>query len=234
MEELSFAGVLVLGFLLGVRHAFDADHLAAVMSLVTEGAPLRKSWVVGTLWGLGHTTALLVAALVVLAIGAQIPDRLALGLELAVAGMLVLLGARVLYLMAPGKVTHLHVHRHGERLHVHPHQHERGQVHDRAGIAHHGTGKRSYVVGLVHGLAGSAALLLVVVANSGSTVGALVYVLTFGVGSVGGMLVMSTLITAPFAWTMERLPAVNQYLRGAAGVGSIAVGLVLGYGVVVF
>jgi high-affinity nickel permease len=233
MEELSLAGVLMLGFLLGVRHAFDADHLAAVMSLVTEGAPLRKSWMVGTLWGLGHTTALLVAALVVLAIGAQIPDRLALALELAVAGMLVLLGVRVLYLMARGKVTHLHVHRHGERLHIHPHQHEKGQAHDRVGIAHHGTGKRSYVVGLVHGLAGSAALLLVV-ANSGSTVGALVYVLMFGVGSVGGMLVMSTLMTAPFAWTLERLPAVNQYLRGAAGVGSIAVGLVLAYWVVVF
>ncbi len=229
MEDLSFAGVLVLGCLLGVRHAFDADHLAAVLSLVTEGAPLRRSWVVGTLWGLGHTTALLAAAVVVLAVGAQIPERLALGLELGVAGMLVLLGARVLFQTARGKMTHLHVHRHGERLHVHPHQHEKGARHDGAGMDHHGTGKRSYAVGLAHGLAGSATLLLVAVASSGSSVGALAYVLTFGVGSVGGMLLMSTLMTAPFAWTLKRLPAVNRYLRGAAGAGSIAVGLTLAY-----
>lgn len=234
MEDLSFAGVLVLGFVLGIRHAFDADHLAAVLSLVTDGAPLRRSWMVGTLWGLGHTTALLAAALVVLAIGAQIPERLALGLELGVAAMLVLLGARVLYQMARGKVTHLHVHRHGERTHVHPHQHETVQGHDGSGISHHGTGRRSYVVGLVHGLAGSATLLLVAVANSGSATGALVYVLTFGVGSVGGMLVMSTLMAAPFAWTVQRLPAVNRYLRGAAGLGSIAVGVSLAFGVGLF
>ncbi len=229
METVSFTSILVLGFVLGVRHAFDADHLTAVMTMVTRGVPLRRSWLVGTIWGLGHTTALLIAAIIVLAIGAQIPDNVARLLEFAIAAMLVLLGARVLYLMLRGRTTHMHLHQHGRRLHLHPHQHP--PIHDHAApdSNHHGAGRQSYIIGLVHGLAGSAALLLVVVADGGDAGQSLLYVLAFGLGSAGGMLAMSTLLTVPFAWTVRRLPAVNELLRGVAGAGSIAVGLAFAY-----
>ena len=229
MEDVSLTGILLLGLILGVRHAFDADHLAAVMTLVTRGVSLRRSWIVGTVWGLGHTTALLIAAVIVLAVGAKIPERVALYLELGVAAMLIFLGARVLYRMIRGRITHMHTHRHGERVHVHPHQHRPSQDHAAAVSDHHGTGRQSYVIGLMHGMAGSAALLLVAVADGGNAAQTLLYVLTFGIGSIGGMLAMSTLLTAPFTWTVRRLPAVNEFLRGVAGVGSIAVGLVLAY-----
>ena len=229
METVSFTSILVLGFVLGVRHAFDADHLTAVMTLVTRGVPLRRSWLVGLVWGLGHTTALLIATLIVLAIGARIPDDVARLLEFAVAAMLVLLGARVLYLMRRGRTTHMHLHRHGQRLHLHPHQHHPAHDHTPEAGNHHGAGRQSYVIGLVHGLAGSAALLLVAVADGGNPGQSLLYVLAFGLGSVGGMLAMSTLLTVPFAWTVRRLPAVNELLRAVAGAGSIAVGLALAY-----
>ncbi|MBM4437473.1 MAG: sulfite exporter TauE/SafE family protein, partial [Actinobacteria bacterium] len=202
---------------------------------VTDSRSLRRSWLVGAIWGLGHTSALLVAGLVVTLVGAQIPPELARGFEFAVGVMLVVLGVRVLWRLARGGRLHLHRHQHGPFSHPHPHVHA-GRVahapaeHNRA-AHHHAQGVRSYVVGVVHGLGGSAALLLIALGN-GNASGpwtALLYVLVFGVGSIAGMLLMSSILSLPFALSAARLPRLNRLVQAGAGAASLALGAVVAW-----
>jgi ABC-type nickel/cobalt efflux system permease component RcnA len=216
--------LLGFGFLLGLRHALDADHLAAVSTMVSARRSVRGASLVGALWGLGHTAALLAVAVVVVALHAEIPPRVATGLELAVAAMLIGLGAQLLWTLARGGRLHHHVHAHGGRLHVHPHVHGA-----HAGDGHHpaAVGRRPFLIGLVHGLAGSAGLMLVVAATIPSPVLALGYVVVFGVGSIGGMAAMSAALGAPLALAAARFQGAERALRAAAALGSVTVGLVM-------
>jgi sulfite exporter TauE/SafE len=192
MHESLWA-TLGLGFLLGLKHATEADHLAAVSTIVSERRSIWHSAAVGALWGIGHTAALLVAGVFVLGLGLVIPDRVADLLELAVAVMIIILGMRLLHL-------HVHSHAHGGLSHVHLHFQD--EVH--TGSQHSGlAGWRPVFVGLVHGLAGSAALTLLVLSEIVGTGGAgigFAYLLVFGLGSIGGMLLMSVLIGLPFSF----------------------------------
>lgn len=245
---------LVLGLVLGVRHAFDADHLVAVSTIVSEYKnPLRAIWV-GVSWGLGHTSTLLLGGLAVVFLGAQIPDRLALLFELFVGVMLVFLGLQIFWLHRRALADHLHPHAHegAEEAHAHFHAHE-GETseahahHQRvswsnfayfmiAGIAPSEGGRRglagpgrpffrlkSYLVGIVHGMAGSAALMLLALTSIQSPVVGLLYILVFGLGSVGSMGVVTIFISLPFTVT-GRLPAINRVVQLAAGAFSIVFG----------
>jgi hypothetical protein len=222
--------VLGLGFVLGLRHALDVDHLAAVSTLVSQRRGLLGSSLVGALWGLGHTLALLAVGVVVIALGAHVPPALARGLELGVAAMLVGLGAQVLWTIRRGGTLHVHAHEHDGRRHVHGHVHGDARGGVGAGPHHHRVPRaRPLLVGVVHGLAGSAALMLAVLAAIPSPPLAVAYLGVFGLGSIGGMVAMSALLGVPLALAGERVARADVALRAAAGVGSIAVGLVLAW-----
>jgi len=222
--HVSALGVLGLGFVLGLRHALDVDHVAAVSTIVTQRRSLWASSLVGAVWGLGHTASLLAVGLVVIGLRAEIPPRLASFFELGVAAMLIGLGANLLWTIARGGWVHVHAHAHDGRAHVHPHVHASGAVRHDHGF---GAGRRPFFVGLVHGLAGSAALMLAVLATIPSRPLALAYVAVFGAGSIGGMLVMGALLGVPLALAAERFARADVVLRVGAGVGSVMVGLVL-------
>jgi hypothetical protein len=228
-------GLLGLGFVLGLRHALDVDHLAAVSTIVGGRRGVWGGAVVGAVWGLGHTAALLAVGAVVIALRAEIPPRVATGLELAVAVMLVGLGTNLLVRLARGARVHAHPHRHGDHFHSHPHvhaPHSHADAPDHAvAAAHdHGLGAgRPFAVGLVHGLAGSAGLMLAVLATIPQPAVAVAYVAVFGAGSIGGMVAMSTLLGLPFHLLAGRFARAERLLGAGAGVGSIAVGLVLAW-----
>ncbi|HLL72913.1 MAG TPA: hypothetical protein VK363_15830 [Pyrinomonadaceae bacterium] len=233
--SLSKAAVLGLGFMLGLRHALDADHLAAVTTIVSERKSLLGSSLVGGLWGVGHTLALLAAGAAFILLRVRINDRTALALEFAVGIMLVLLGANALRKLFRKRARlHLHTHRHGGWLHAHPHLHETG-THEHTATApqatHHGfnSNARPVLVGLMHGLAGSAALMLLVLSAIPSPLVGLAYVCVFGVGSVGGMILMSTLVGLPIHLTAGRFLRLNLAVRASAALFSFGFGLLLMY-----
>ncbi len=233
--------ILILGFVLGLKHALDADHLVAVSTIVSERKGFLSSSIVGALWGLGHTASLFVVGIIVITLHIQIPDRIAQGMEFAVAIMLVVLGINVLLKLARGGELHMHEHEHSNHKHIHPHVHGREHSH---GQSHHslpflfsldhlkkhiGNGKRSIFIGMVHGLAGSAAPMLIVLATIPSRALALTYVAIFGLGSIGGMFMMSTLIGLPFVLTASTSVGLNKLVRGIAGTVSFGFGIFLAW-----
>jgi len=217
--------LLGFGFVLGIRHALDVDHLAAVSTILSERRSLWRSSLVGAVWGLGHTSALLGAAVLMIAVHVEIPPRIALTLELGVAAMLIGLGLNLLRAVVRGRVHH-HAHAHGGRHHVHPHVHGPGAPARDDG--HHHV-RRPFLVGLVHGLAGSAGLMLVVAASIPSSALALAYVAVFGVGSIGGMAAMSTLLGAPLLLVGARFARAEVTVRTCAAVASVLVGVLLAW-----
>ncbi|MBI1807902.1 MAG: sulfite exporter TauE/SafE family protein [Ignavibacteria bacterium] len=220
--------ILGLGFILGLKHALDADHLVAVSTIVSERKGFWSSSLVGAFWGLGHTASLLVVGLIVIAFNVQIPEKIAQGMEFTVALMLIVLGTNVLRKLRRGATMHFHIHKHQHHIHMHPHLHESVDLHrhgDRVVHHHHvKIGKKPFLVGMVHGMAGSAALMLLVLATISSRPLALLYIAIFGIGSVGGMFLMSMLIGLPFSFTSnhERL---NNIVRMSAGIISLCFGL---------
>ena len=185
---------------------------------------------------IGHTAALLAVAVVLIALEVRIPPALGLALELGVALMLIALGASLLRALWCGGPLHMHAHEHGARIHVHPHLHDplpvRHAGHSLDGHGHHvHRTARPVLVGMVHGLAGSAGLMLAVLATIPDPAAALGYVAAFGVGSVGGMATMSTLLGLPLAWAADRFRRLDTALRVSAAVASVGVGLWLAWGI---
>lgn len=227
--DTSLLAALGLGFVLGLRHALDADHIAAVSALVSQHRSLVRSCLLGTFWGAGHTAALLAAAAVVIAFKVTISPAVEHGLELAVAVLLILLGAHVLLRCVAGASVHRHEHVHHGHHHSHLHLHgdggHSGEAHGAHGHRHLlSLGGRPFLVGLLHGMAGSATLMLLVLATIPSAVGGLLYVLVFGVGSTAGMLLLSGLIGIPFAVTAGRSRAALTAVQALAGAASLLLG----------
>jgi len=218
---------LAFGFTLGLRHALDADHIAAVSTLVSESRNIWRSSLVGTWWGLGHTAALLAAGIAVIGLKLTIPPRFAYSMEIAVAVMLVSLGTRAVLTALGRWKIHRHAHAHDGSAHVHFHVHRPGaHVHEHRHIL--AIGARPFLVGLVHGLAGSAGLLILALSTISSALAGFAFIVVFGLGSTAGMLLMSSLIGLPFAWTVRRFHWVLQGLQLAVGCGSILFGCVYG------
>ncbi len=208
--------ILSLGLLLGLKHALDADHVVAVSTITSQTKSLKKAARIGAFWGLGHTTTLLITGVAVLTLGLTIPQRLGLGFEFVVGIMLVVLGVRVLLRMKKDKV-HIHQHDHSGETHVHLHAHASTPTHQHAHM--------SFAVGMVHGLAGSAALMLLVLATVRSLPLGILYILIFGLGTMLGMAVVTTLISLPFM-AARRMEHVHTGLTLTAGLASIALGCV--------
>lgn len=224
-NELSTFSVLSIGFLLGLRHATEADHLAAVSTIVSEKKSLFTASIVGGLWGLGHTISLFVVGLVVIFLKLQISESVEAKLEACVGVMLVILGLNALRKLFQSEKVHLHTHDHGAREHVHLHTHQD----EKSETAHHKFSPRSVVIGMVHGLAGSAALMLLIVPTIPTPSVAIMYILIFGLGSIGGMMVMSLLIGLPFHLTANKFGFLNKGIRFCAGAFSLVLGFSIIY-----
>ncbi|HEY2988302.1 MAG TPA: urease accessory protein UreH [Candidatus Binatia bacterium] len=217
-----------LGLILGIKHALDADHLIAVSTIVSEHKSLKWASLIGAFWGLGHTATLFVVGVLVIVLRLTIPPRLALGLEFLVAVMLLILGANILWRSFRTEKIHLHTHAHNPETHAHFHVHG-AQEESHAHPHPFKSMRKPFFVGMVHGLAGSAALMLLVLTTIPSPWAGLLYIVIFGFGSVGGMLVLSSLIGLPFILTAQRFTALNHWIRLAAGLASAAFGLYLGW-----
>ena len=219
--------ILSLGFLLGLQHALEADHIAAVSSIAARRSEVRDIVKHGLTWGLGHTLTLFAFAGAALLAGQVISDTLAHRLETAVGLMLVGLGLQLLWRLWHDRV-HFHRHRHDDgTAHLHAHSHAGEQVpHRRAPHVHaHGFRWRTLLVGLMHGMAGSAALLVLAVTQASSPAVGLGYVALFGIGSMIGMGALSTLIAVPLAVTARWLTFANHGLQAAVGAVTIAIGI---------
>lgn len=217
--DLSTISILLIGFALGLQHAVEADHLAAVSTIVSEKKSVLTASIVGGFWGLGHTISLLVVGAVVIFLKVQISETTEARLEAAVGVMLMLLGLNSLRKLVTSEKVHIHKHQHGERQHIHIHAHD-----DERDDTHHRFSPRSILIGMVHGLAGSSALMLLILPVIPSPAVALLYIVIFGVGSIGGMMAMSLLIGLPFHFTAGRFALMNGLIRTAAGLFSLTLG----------
>jgi hypothetical protein len=213
MTAVSVDSLLALGFFLGLRHAMEADHLAAISTIVTERRSLLSSSLVGALWGFGHTLALLIAGVGVLLLRYRMTDRMAHAFELCVGIMLVLLGANVLRTLVRPGARHRH-----DPMTGAPHVHADVWL-----VA------RPLLVGMVHGVAGSAPLLLLMLTVMSSPLVAFSYIAVFGVGSMMGMSIMSLLLSVPARLTVEHFARTNLALRSLSGAFSVGLGLFIVY-----
>jgi hypothetical protein len=223
MPVLEFMTSSGLGSLLGMRHALEPDHLAAVSTMVTGERTSARAALLGVCWGLGHTFSLIVAGTLLVVLRAEMPARVADAFELAVALMLIGLGSRAIYLAArQGSAGPAHVHQHGHTVHAH---------HGASAHIHIGAwtlARRPLLVGAVHGLAGSGALTALVVATLPSTAARITYMALFGLGSTLGMAALSGLLGWPLA-RAGRHRGVARAISFAVGCVTTMLGLFWGY-----
>ncbi len=221
--------ILFLGFLIGIRHAVEADHIAAIASLTTRASSKRDGMRQGIAWGIGHTLTLFLFGAIVLFVTNIVPEKVTHGLEFVVGLMLIVLGVDVIRRMLKERV-HFHAHSHGagdRHFHAHSHKGERKQDHspERHEHAHpNGLPIRALLVGLMHGMAGSAALIILTLQTLSSPWLGLVYIAIFGFGSIVGMGIFSFVIAIPLR-AARHLTWLYNGLQGAVGAGTIALGV---------
>lgn len=214
-----------LGFVTGMRHALDADHLAAVSSLVTKHNKLSSAIWAGSWWGAGHTLTLMVVGFFILVFGLTIPEKVQMMLEILVGVMLVILGTMNLK-TGFMKELHLHKHKHDAHEHLHLHVHEEGKKpHDHK--HNHANNVKAFIVGSVHGMAGSAAVMLLVLATIKSVALGLIYIFIFGAGSILGMVLFSLIIGLPISMANRRLNWMDRLVTTGGGMFSIMIGILL-------
>jgi len=223
----SIVAVLAIGGLLGLRHAFEPDHLAAVSTLATRpgGRRLWSAGRLGLIWGLGHTVTVGAVALLIIVLGVQLPAGLWPAAELLVAGLLILLGAMVIWRYVRGR-WHMHAHTHTAAApHFHLHSHAADPSHGHA----HGIvdARRSLGFGIAHGLAGSGAIAALLVAAVPDTVSRLVYFAAFSAGTIVGMLGVSLTLSVLIRLAAERGARWATRLHLAAAIGSVIAGLMV-------
>ena len=235
LGSLSMLAVLSIGLVFGLKHATEVDHVVAVSTIVSQHRNVFHSALVGGLWGIGHTVSLLVMSVVVLSLRVAIPERVSGWLELGVAIMIVCLGISALRraLRKNGEV-HVHKHSHDGLSHTHVHFHEAETKHEPASHSRHShavsrLGWKPVLIGMMHGLAGSGALTLLVITQISSSWIGFLYVATFGLGSIVGMLLMSGIIGLPFALASRKLTHLHQGIQTLAAVFSICFGIWYAY-----
>ncbi len=245
--------ILLIGFVLGMRHATDPDHVIAVSTIVSRERTLSKAALIGALWGLGHTLTILGVGAAIILFHLTIPTRVGLTMEFAVGLMLILLGILNLtgvtkwlsekFSPAHPRVSgeHAHIHQHDSQLHYHWHAHQPTAEHHgdslaepswlraafgKLGVFH---SLRPLFIGIVHGLAGSAAVALLVLATIQDPRWGVVYLLIFGVGTIAGMILITMTISLPFSFAGARFAWLNRGLIFGSGLLSLGFGLFLAY-----
>jgi hypothetical protein len=245
--------ILIIGFVLGMRHATDPDHVIAVSTIVSRERSIPRAARIGILWGCGHTITIVVVGAAIIVFGLAIPARVGLTMEFSVGLMLILLGVLNLtgamhwitqkFSPAHPEVTgeHAHLHEHNSHMHLHWHSHGAGIEHHaasltpparmrapfaRLGIFHT---LRPLLVGIVHGLAGSAAVALLVLSTIRNPNWAVLYLLIFGVGTIAGMMLITVAIALPFSFAGYKFAWLNKGLITTSGLVSVAFGLFICY-----
>jgi sulfite exporter TauE/SafE len=221
--EQSAIAVLIIGFLFGLYHAVEADHLAAVSAIVSEHKRVWTASVIGGFWGLGHTISLVAVGALVIFAKLQISESTEAWLEGIVGIMLVVLGLNALRKIFSAEKIHAHTHEHEGHTHTHIHVH----TDEATETSHHRFAPRTVAVGLIHGLAGSAGLMLLVLPTISSPAVAMFYLVIFGIGSIAGMMIMSVLMGLPLHFTAGRFDFLNKGIRVLAGLFSLAWGALL-------
>jgi high-affinity nickel permease len=245
--------ILAIGFFLGMRHATDPDHVIAVSTIVSRERSIAKAAFIGVLWGLGHTLTILAVGAAIILFGLAIPARIGLTMEFCVGLMLILLG--VLNLTGtmkwmsekfspahpPVAGEHAHIHEHGAKMHFHWHSHAPQSDHHGKSLAPPPVLERSFAglglyqslrplfVGVVHGLAGSAAVALLVLSAIREPKWAVLYLLVFGLGTIAGMMLITSVIALPFSFAGYRFAWLNRSLITGSGILSLAFGLFVCY-----
>lgn len=222
------ASLLVVGLLTGIRHALEADHVAAVASLATRSSSTRQTAWLAAVWGAGHAATLMLVGGLVVALGAALPDGLARAFEVAAGLLLVFLGVDVLRRIRRRHV-HFHVHRHHDGVrHLHAHSHAgAAEPHDPARHEHaHSAGLlvRAGIMGSVHGMAGSAALVVLSPQAVSSPGRALAYMAVFAAGSIAGMILFSLAIALPVRLQGRHLERAARGFEAALGAASVVIG----------
>jgi ABC-type nickel/cobalt efflux system permease component RcnA len=250
---ITLLSIIALGFFLGMRHATDPDHVIAVATIVSRQRSIRHAAVIGALWGVGHTITILAVGSAIILFGLVIPPRVGLTMELSVGLMLILLGVlnlsgimrwitETLTPMQLGQHAHAHPHGHGDYVHTHSHEHGGPEKHGHAedatpvGWMDRTFGRlgmyqllRPLAVGIVHGLAGSAAVALLVLTTIRVASWAVFYLLVFGLGTVAGMMLITAAIAMPFKFSETRFARLNRGLGLASGLISLGFGLFIVY-----
>ncbi len=220
----SFFALAGLGLLLGLRHAFEPDHLAAVSTLATRQGRLADACRLGVAWAAGHTASVGIVVAAIMLFGFHLPAPLWPAADFLVALLLIALGASVIVRYARGR-WHLHVHSHDEGPHLHLHSHAHGSGHTHAHPR--GDPRRSLSFGLLHGLAGSAAIVVLLVAAAPTRVAQLAYFIAFAIGTMIGMLVVSVSLVAVVRLASGRGARWATALHVGSAVTSVVVGLTL-------
>jgi high-affinity nickel permease len=247
---ITLLSILALGFFLGMRHATDPDHVIAVTTIVSRQRSIRHAALIGVLWGLGHTITILAVGSAIILFDIVIPARVGLTMELSVGLMLILLGILnlsgfmrwITYTFTPSQMAHhSHPHGHGDYVHTHPHGHspeKHGHAENatpvgwmdrtfgRLGFYHF---VRPLAVGIVHGLAGSAAVALLVLTTIRVPFWAILYLLVFGLGTVAGMMLITAAIAVPFTLSESRFARLNRGMALVSGLVSLVFGLFIVY-----
>ena len=222
----SIVAVLAIGGLLGLRHAFEPDHLAAVSTLATR--PAARLWSaarLGLIWGLGHTVTVGAVALLIIVLGVRLPNRFWPAAELLVAALLILLGGMVIWRYVRGR-WHMHAHAHpaaAPHFHLHSHARDLSHGHSHAVV----DARRSLGFGIAHGLAGSGAIAALLVAAVPDTMSRLVYFAAFSVGTIVGMLGVSLTLSVLVRFAADRGARWATILHMGAAVGSVVAGVAL-------
>lgn len=228
--DLPFWLIAGLGFALGLAHALDPDHMVAVSTLVSRSSSLAKSAAAGAFWGIGHTITLLAVGLLVLLLGITIPPAAASYFKFLAGMTLVLLGVSVVVQYRRQK-AHFHHHYHEEELQSHFHLHFHKETEDHR-EQHHGERRRPLLVGMVQGLAGSAAFMLIVLTTTPTAWLGLLYIVVFGLGTVLGMVVTTLLIGSTLTYLAQRIPAVHSKVQILIGIASIVAGTIISTGII--
>jgi high-affinity nickel-transport protein len=245
---INFVTIIAVGFFLGMRHATDPDHVIAVTTIVSRQSNLLKAALTGIFWGIGHTLTIFVVGSLIIVFDIVIPARIGLSMEFSVGLMLIVLGAMNIAAFwrsagegfPAGEVMHSHVHAHGALMHEHPHLHAReAHLHrppKSVGWLDRSFGKvglyrqfRPLLIGIVHGLAGSAAVALLILTTIRNPRWAMVYLLVFGLGTVGGMMLITMSLASAFKFFGQKNERFSRWLGFASGLISLGFGLFLAY-----
>jgi high-affinity nickel-transport protein len=235
---ITLLSIMALGFFLGMRHATDPDHVIAVTTIVSRQRSIRQAALIGILWGLGHTITILVVGSAIILFGLVIPPKVGLTMELSVGLMLILLGILnlsgimrwITETVTPTDYLHSHLHGHCPEKHGHAENATPIGWMDRTfGPLSLYQVLRPLAVGIVHGLAGSAAVALLVLTTIRVPSWAVLYLLVFGVGTVAGMMLITAAIAAPFTFSENRFARLNRGLGLVSGLVSLAFGLFIVY-----
>ena len=225
---MTLVNTLLLGFLIGLKHALEVDHVAAVASLASKTTSVREGLTLGASWGLGHTITLFIFSSIVLILDTVVSAQLALTLEFFVGCMLVFMGGAIIKNIVKKRI-HLHMHNHSDgTTHLHFHSHVQINVEHQ----HKHTQQfsiRALLVGMMHGMAGSAALIVLTLDSVSSIETRLVYIFLFGVGSVVGMTLLSLLMIIPLRYSEYTANRTYQSLQVFIGLVTLFLGMIIMY-----